>query len=257
MDEFLVAIMSGIAILTYTFLNYLFTKSPIKEPAGWTAVITIVLLVVIYLAKRSYDKRRWTKMGLDAETYMFYQKYTSLGNKISYVFTYLLQDFIYEVKRTNKAYNFSKGMFRFDDSLGEYYVDCRMAWYSYFRTNLLKNRLSLHKLRIFSLEKCNQMILELFPEQAETYKQVKKGVEAASNEYPLCLNFKKKMVHKVEGAKGLHAMILQNLFRMEKSRRFMMENTKRYQTMLKKAEKRKEDVREIKNISIDLNHKDK
>lgn len=255
MDEFLVAIMSGVALLTYTFLTYLFTQSPIKVPARWAVLITIAVLLVCYLLKRYHDKRKWTKMGLDAETYMFYQKYTSFGNKISYVFTYMLQEFVYVVKRNNKEYNFSKGLFRYDDSLGEYYVDCRLAWYSYFKSNLLKNRLSLHKLRIFSFEKCNQMILELYSDQKETYKKVKKEVEEANNEIPFYISRKKSTVYRTEGAKELHPMILKNLVEMEKSRRFMKENTDIYHTMLQKAEKRKDDIREIKNFSVDLSEK--
>ena len=50
-------------------------------------------------------------------------------------------------------------------------------------------------------------------------------------------------------------MILKNLVEMEKSRRFMKENTDIYHTMLQKAEKRKDDIREIKNFSVDLSEK--
>lgn len=253
MDEFLVAIMSGCALLLYTFLTFVFTKSAIKKYAGWVTVSVVALLIVVYLLKRRRDQRRWTKMGLDAESYMFYQKYTSLGNKISYIVTYLIQDFVYEVKKTNKSYNFSKGLFRYDDSLGEYYIDCRIAWYSYIRTNLLKNRLSLHKLRIFSLNKCNQMLLELYPEQQERYKQVKRGLEEMNNAVPLNRKLKKNAVRKVDESRELHPMILKNLTEMEHSRRFMIRNTERYHTMMRKTEQRKDDVREIKNYQIDLN----
>lgn len=252
MDEFLVAIMSGIALLTYTIFSYLFTKSAVKVQARWIILGTIAVLIVLYLIKRAWQKRRWTKMGLDAEAYMYYQKYTSFGNKFSYILTYILQDFVYEVKKTNKAYNFSKGMFRFDDSLGEYYIDCRIAWYSYFRTNLLKNRLSLHKLRIFSLNKCNQMIINLYPEQEQVYKQVKKAWEEACNEVPPYSKVKKSNLRKLEGSKELHKMILGNLYQMERSRKFMKENSERYQMIMKKTERRKDDVREIKNFHVDL-----
>lgn len=255
MDEFLVAIMSGCALLTYTLLSYLFTKSAIKVQARWIVISTIIILIVLYLLKRGWNKRKWTKMGLDAESYMFYQKYTSFGNKLSYIVTYLIQDFVYVVKKTNKAYNFSKGMFRYDDSLGEYYIDCRIAWYSYIRFNLLKNRLSLHKLRVFSLEKCNQMVLALYPEQEETYKRVKKELIEANNEVPLTSKINRSTMYSIEGAWDLDRMIRVNLMEMEESRRFMMVNMGRYQTMIQKSEKRKDDVREIKNLSVDLNEK--
>ena len=247
--------MSGCALLTYTFLSYLFTKSAIKVQARWIVLGTILVLIVLYLFKRAWNKRKWRKMGLDAESYMFYQKYTSFGNKLSYIVTYLIQDFVYVVKKTNKAYNFSKGMFRYDDSLGEYYIDCRIAWYSYLRFNILKNRLSLHKLRIFSLEKCNQMILALYPEQEEIYKKVKKELIEANNAVPLTSKINRSTMYTIEGAWDLDRMIRLNLFEMESSRRFMIENTERYQAMIQKSEMRKDDIREIKNLSVDMNEK--
>lgn len=253
MDEFLVAIMSGCAFLAYTLLINFFTKSSHSSQVGWIIIGGIALLIVLYLFKRAWDKRQWRKKGLDPESYMFYQKYTSTGNKISYIFTYLLQDFVYVVKKTNKSYNFSKGLFRYDDSLGEYYIDCRIVWYSYIRFNILKNRLSLHKLNIFSLEKCNQMILALYPEQAELYKRVKEIWIENNNQVPLTSKISRKSMYEIEGAMDLDRLIRLNLFDMEQSRRFMMVNTPRYHTMIQKTEKRKDDSREIKNFVVDMN----
>lgn len=253
MDEFLVAIMSGCAFLAYTLLINFFTKSSHSSQVGWIVIGGIALLIVLYLFKRGWDKRQWRKKGLDPESYMFYQKYTSTGNKISYVFTYLLQDFIYVVKKTNKSYNFSKGLFRYDDSLGEYYIDCRIVWYSYIRFNLLKNRLSLHKLNIFSMEKCNQMLLALYPEQEELYKKVKAGLIEINNQVPLTSRISPSAMYQIEGAMDLDRLIRLNLVKMEESRRFMMVNTPRYHTMIQKTEKRKDDSREIKNFVVDMN----
>ena len=253
MDEFLVAIMSGCAFLAYTLVVNIFVRSSYRVQARWIILGGIVVLIVLYLLKRGWDKRQWRKKGLDPESYMFYQKYTSTGNKISYIFTYLLQDFIYVVKKTNKSYNFSKGLFRYDDSLGEYYIDCRIVWYSYIRFNILKNRLSLHKLNIFSLEKCNQMILELYPEQAELYKRVKESWIENNNQVPLTSKISRSSLYEIEGAMELDRLIRLNLFDMEQSRRFMMVNTPRYHTMIQKTEKRKDDSREIKNFSVDMN----
>lgn len=186
---------------------------------------------------------------------MYYEKYTSFGNKFSYVLTYLLQDFVYEVKKRNKSYNFSKGMFRFDDSLGEYYIDCRIGWYSYFKINILKNRLSLHKLRIFSLSKCNEMLLSVFPEQAELYKQVKEEMQAKVNDFPIGKKLGYIHVNEVEGALDLYSDIRLNLLETEISRKFMKDNMEVYHGYLKKQEKRRDDVREIKNLYIELDKK--
>lgn len=255
MDEFLVAIMSAIAFLSYTLLTNLLFDFEYKDYVRWGLFLLIVVSIVLYLWKRRSDKKELTKLGLDAENYMFYHKYTSFGNKFSYIFTYLLQDFVYEVKKRNKAYNFSKGMFRFDDSLGEYYIDCRIGWYAYFKTNLLKNRLSLHKLRIFSLSKCNRMLLELFPEQEEDYKRVMKEFQDKINEFPAGKKMGWTHLSEIEGAFGLHRLIRLNLFEMEVSRKYMKDHMDIYHDALKKQEKRKDDVREIKNLHIDLNKK--
>lgn len=257
MDEFLVAIMSGIALVLYTMLTYFLFRSKWKIYIRWGILIFILLLLIGYAVKRKMIKDRLKKMEIDDENYLYYSKYTSLGNRISFVFTYLLQDFIYEVKKTNKSYNFSKGLFRYDDSLGEYYVDCRMAWYAYFKTNLLKNRLSLHKLRIFSLTKCNQMILEKYEDQKETYEAVQKAWTESVNGLDKKVKPKKSSLKKIEGAKSLHKMIRSNLYQMEQSRKFIMDNKERYQIMMQKSEKRKDDVRAIKNFYVDCNEKDR
>ncbi len=255
MDEFLVAIMSAIALLCYTILGKLFFESEFQNYYRWGFLILIVILIAAYLLKRSLEKRKLTKLGVDAENYMYYEKYTSFGNKFSYVLTYLLQDFVYEVKKRNKSYNFSKGMFRFDDSLGEYYIDCRIGWYSYFRINILKNRLSLHKLRIFSLTKCNEMLLSVFPEQAELYKQVKAEVQSKIDEFPAEKKLGYIHVNEATDAMNLYPDIRLNLLEMEISRKFMKDNMEIYHGYLKKQEKRKDDVREIKNLYIDLDKK--
>ncbi len=255
MDEFLVAIMSAIALLCYTILGKLFFESQYQEYFRWGFLILIVILIAAYLLKRKLEKRKLTKLGVDAENYMYYEKYTSFGNKFSYVLTYLLQDFVYEVKKRNKSYNFSKGMFRFDDSLGEYYIDCRIGWYSYFKINILKNRLSLHKLRIFSLSKCNEMLLSVFPEQAELYKQVKEEMQAKVNDFPIGKKLGYIHVNEVEGALDLYSDIRLNLLETEISRKFMKDNMEVYHGYLKKQEKRRDDVREIKNLYIELDKK--
>lgn len=255
MDEFLVAIMSAIALLCYTILGKLLFESQYQEYFRWGFLILIVILIAAYLLKRKLEKRKLTKLGVDAENYMYYEKYTSFGNKFSYVLTYLLQDFVYEVKKRNKSYNFSKGMFRFDDSLGEYYIDCRIGWYSYFKINILKNRLSLHKLRIFSLSKCNEMLLSVFPEQAELYKQVKEEMQAKVNDFPIGKKLGYIHVNEVEGALDLYSDIRLNLLETEISRKFMKDNMEVYHGYLKKQEKRRDDVREIKNLYIELDKK--
>ena len=257
MDEFLVAIMSAIAILCYNLLTKLLFSSAYQVYFRWGLLILIAILIVAYLLKRRWEKRYLTKIGIDAENYMYYEKYTSLGNKISYVITYLLQDFVYEVKKRNKSYNFSKGMFRFDDSLGEYYIDCRIGWYAYFRINLLKNRLSLHKLRIFSLTKCNDMLLQVFPEQAELYKQVKAEMQSKVDEFPVGKKLGYIHVDGITDAMGLCPELRRNLLEMEISRKFMKDNMDVYHGYLKKQDKRKDDVREIKNLYIDLDKKNK
>ena len=255
MDEFLVAIMSAIALLCYTILGKLLFESQYQEYFRWGFLILIVILIAAYLLKRKLEKRKLAKLGVDAENYMYYEKYTSFGNKFSYVLTYLLQDFVYEVKKRNKSYNFSKGMFRFDDSLGEYYIDCRIGWYSYFKINILKNRLSLHKLRIFSLSKCNEMLLSVFPEQAELYKQVKEEMQAKVNDFPIGKKLGYIHVNEVEGALDLYSDIRLNLLETEISRKFMKDNMEVYHGYLKKQEKRRDDVREIKNLYIELDKK--
>lgn len=255
MDEFLVAIMSAVALLCYTILGKLLFESQYQLYFRWGLFILIVVLIISYILQRRWDKYRMTKLGVDAENYMYYEKYTSFGNKSSYVLTYLIQDFIYEVKKRNKSYNFSKGMFRFDDSLGEYYIDCRIGWYAYFKINILKNRLSLHKLRIFSLNKCNEMLLAALPEQTELYKQVKADVQAKVDEFPAEKKLGYIHVNEVSGAMELHPDIRLNLLEMEISRKFMRDNMDIYHGYLKKQEKRKEDVREIKNLYIDITKK--
>ena len=255
MDEFLVAIMSAVALLCYTLLGKLLFESQYQVYFRWGLFLLIVVLVIGYLLKRRWDKHRLAELGVDAENYMYYEKYTSFGNKLSYVLTYLLQDFVYEVKKRNKSYNFSKGMFRFDDSLGEYYIDCRIGWYAYFRVNILKNRLSLHKLRIFSLTKCNEMLLSVFPEQADLYKQVKEEVQSKIDEFPAGKKLGYIHVNEAKDAMGLYPDIRLNLLEMEISRKFMKDNMDVYHGYLKKQEKRKDDVREIKNLYIDFNKK--
>lgn len=255
MDEFLVAIMSGAALLCYTILSKLLFESQHQVYFRWGLFILIVVLVLGYILGRILEKRRLKKLGVDAENYMYYEKYTSLGNTISYVVTYLIQDFIYEVKKRNKSYNFSKGMFRFDDSLGEYYIDCRIGWYAYFKINILKNRLSLHKLRIFSLNKCNEMLLMVFPEQAELYKRVKEKTQKKIDAFPADKKLGYIHVNEVEEAMDLYPSLRLNLLEMEISRKFMKDNMDVYHSYLKKQEKRKDDVREIKNLYIDLDKK--
>ena len=255
MDEFLVAIMSAIVIVCYNIITKLLFSSEYQVYFRWGLFILIAGLIVAYLLKRRWEKRHLIRMGIDAENYMYYEKYTSFGNKISYVVTYLLQDFVYEVKKRNKSYNFSKGMFRFDDSLGEYYIDCRIGWYAYFRINILKNRLSLHKLRIYSLTKCNDMLLNVFPEQAELYKQVKEEVQNNIDAFPAGKKLGYIHVDGAADALGLCPEIRRNLLEMEISRKFMKDNMDVYHEYLKKQDKRKDDVREIKNLYIDLNKK--
>ena len=257
MDEFLVAIMSAVALLCYTLLGKLLFESQYQEYFRWGLFILIIVLILSYILKRIWDKHRLTKMGVDAENYMFYEKYTSFGNKFSYILTYLLQDFVYEVKKRNKSYNFSKGMFRFDDSLGEYYIDCRIGWYSYFKINILKNRLSLHKLRIFSLTKCNEMLLSAFPEQAELYKQVKAEVQSKVDGFPAEKKLGYIHVNEAADAMKLNPDIRLNLLEMEISRKFMRDNIDIYHGYLKKQEKRKDDVREIKNLHINIDKTNK
>lgn len=255
MDEFLVALMSGAALICYTILSKLLFESQYQVYFRWGLFLLIAILIIAYVFKRRLDKKRFTKLGIDAENYMYYEKYTSFGNKLSYVVTYLLQDFVYEVKKRNKSYNFSKGMFRFDDSLGEYYIDCRIGWYAYFKINILKNRLSLHKLRIFSLTKCNEMLLSVFPEQAELYKQIKEEMQNKVDEFPVGKKLGYIHVNEVTDAMSLYQDIRWNLLEMEISRKFMRDNMDVYHEYLKKQDKRKDDVREIKNLYIDINKK--
>lgn len=255
MDEFLVALMSGAALLCYTIVSKLLFESQYQVYFRWGLFLLIAILIIAYVFKRRWDKKRLAKLGIDAENYMYYEKYTSFGNKLSYVVTYLLQDFVYEVKKRNKSYNFSKGMFRFDDSLGEYYIDCRIGWYAYFKINILKNRLSLHKLRIFSLTKCNEMLLTVFPEQAELYKQIKEEMQGKVDGFPVGKKLGYIHVNEVTGASRLYPDIRLNLLEMEISRKFMRDNMDVYHEYLKKQDKRKDDVREIKNLYIDLNKK--
>lgn len=252
LDEFLVAIMSGVALICYTVLTWLLFDFKWKKYVRWGLLLLIVLWIFVYLKRRKADKKRLTKMGVDAENYVYYHKYTSFGNKFSYIFTYLLQDFIYEVKRSNKAYNFSKGLFRFDDSLGEYYIDCRLGWYSYIRYNILKNRLSLHKLRIFSLGKCNEILLEVLPEQKEIYKEVFAGFQEKVNGFPKGKKLGLVHLNEVNGSNQLHQRIRKNLYEMEVSRKFMIDHMENYHTFIKKQERRKDDVRDIKNLHVDL-----
>lgn len=253
MDEFLVAIMSGIALILYTIITYFLFRWKWKMYVRWGILVFIVFLIIFHYIRKNMTKRHLREMGLDEESYLFYSKYTSLANRISFVASYLLQDFIYEVKKTNKAYNFSKGMFRYDDSLGEYYVDCRVAWYSYYKMTFMKNRLSLHKLRIFSLNKCNKMLLDKFIEQQEVYDAVRQEWTKIVNELPPKKKLKKGMLRRIEGAKEIHKLIFHNLYEMEVSRKFMMDHTERYLAMMKKSDKRKDDLREIKNFYVDLN----
>ncbi|MDO4553964.1 MAG: hypothetical protein Q4B70_02315 [Lachnospiraceae bacterium] len=220
-------------------------------------MIFIVAVVLIQGIRKRLSVRYLKKIEIDYENYMFYAKYTSSANRFAYIFTYLLQDFIYEVKKTNKSYNISKGLFRFDDSLGEYYIDCRMAWYAYIKTNLLKNRLSMHKLRVYSLNKCNQLLLSRFPEQEETFKSVREQWTEIVNQLPVKKKLPKGSLKKLEGARTINKLFLTNLYEMEKSRKFMMDNKARYQEMIDKAERRREDLRGIKNYYVDLDGREK
>lgn len=257
LDEFLVAIMSGAALICYTVFTWLLFDFKWKTYVRWGLFLLILVWILAYLEKRKLDKKRLTKMGVDAENYVYYYKYTSFGNKFSYVFTYMIQDFVYEVKRRNKAYNFSKGLFRFDDSLGEYYIDCRLGWYSYIRFNILKNRLSLHKLRLFSLSKCNELLLEVMPEQKDLYQATLAGLQEKVNDFPMGKKIGLVHLNEVKDSNQLHPRIRENLYEMEVSRKYMMDNTERYHTFLKKQEKRKDDVRDVKNFYVDLNDKNK
>ncbi len=256
MDEFLVAIISGVTLLCYTFFMYIIFDFKYKIYVRWTLAGILVLWLLISFWKRKINRSKLTKMGIDAESYMYYQKYTSWWNKVTFVLSYLIQDYVYEVKSRNKAYNFSKGMFRFDDSLGEYYIDWRLGWYDYLRMNILKNRLSLHKLRIFSLEKCNQMLLGALPEQKEFYKQVKEACQEKVNTLSKKNSVGMGTFSQVENFNKLYYMIRKNLCKMEQSRKFMKDNMDAYHLALKKKDKRKDDVREIKNLYIDLDKKD-
>lgn len=253
MDEFLVAIMTGIAFLLYTSFTYFIFRSKWKITIRWALLLLLVVVVILHLMKKRLIRRRLRKMEIDEESYLFYNKYTSLRNKISFIVTYLIQDYVYEVKRNNKSYNFSKGLFRYEEGLGEYYIDYRLTWYDYIRLNLMKNRLSLHKLRIFSLNKCNKMILERFPEQQETYKAVRENWTEIVNGLTKKQKPKKGALKKIEGAKSLDKLLIKNLYQMEVSRSFLMKHKKDYEIMMKKMDKRKEDVREVKNFYVDLN----
>ena len=206
-------------------------------------------------AQSGVTERYLRSQGIDAESYLFYAKYTSLANRFAFIFTYLLQDFIYEVKKTNKSYNISKGMLRFDDSLGEYYVDCRMAWYAYYKMNFLKNRLSLHKLRIYSLNKCNQILMDVYEEEKELLETVQKKWTEYVNQVPAGKSLSKNDFRKIEDSGKLSKLVRVNLYEMEVSRKFIIDNKDRYQEMLKKAEKRRTDLRGIKNFYVDLNEK--
>jgi hypothetical protein len=247
--------MSGIAYVLYRIFISVFFVYKWKKYFRIGLIVFIVVLILIYVINRSWEKKRLEKLGLDPESYIYYSKYTSFRNRVSFIFTYSVQDYVYEVKTTNKSYNFSKGLFRYEDNLGEYYTDRRIVWYAYTKKNLLKNRLSLHKLRIYSLEKCNRMLLEKFPEQQEAYESVKKAWAERVNELPEKKKPRKGMLKKIDGTKELHKMIRNNLYAMEVSRKYIMDNKPRYVTMLKKTEKRKDDVREIKNFQVDLNDK--
>jgi hypothetical protein len=99
------------------------------------------------------------------------------------------------------------------------------------------------------------MLLEKFPEQQETYESVKKAWAERVNELPEKKKPRKGMLKQIDGTKELHKMIRNNLYAMEVSRKYIMDNKPRYVTMLKKTEKRKDDVREIKNFQVDLNDK--
>ena len=112
MDEFLVAIMSAIAFLCYGFLTRLLFESEYQVYFRWGLLILIVVLIVAYLLKRRWDKYRLTKLGVDAENYMYYEKYTSFGNKFSYILiiklnrliNFELEDFKKQVKDAISKY---------------------------------------------------------------------------------------------------------------------------------------------------------
>lgn len=97
------------------------------------------------------------------------------------------------------------------------------------------------------------MILDVYADQKEDYEAVKKAWEEQVNELPANKKPKKRALKKIEGAARLDKLLIANLYEMEVSRKFMMDNKERYQTMVSKSEKRKDDVREIKNFQIDLN----
>ena len=82
MDEFLVAIMSAVALLCYTILGKLLFESQYQLYFRWGLFILIVVLIISYILQRRWDKYRMTKLGVDAENYMYYEKYTSFGNKL-------------------------------------------------------------------------------------------------------------------------------------------------------------------------------
>lgn len=107
------------------------------------------------------------------------------------------------------------------------------------------------------MEKCNQMLLALYPEQEELYKKVKAGLIEINNQVPLTSRISPSAMYQIEGAMDLDRLIRLNLVKMEESRRFMMVNTPRYHTMIQKTEKRKDDSREIKNFVVDMNEKSK
>jgi hypothetical protein len=92
----------------------------------------------------------------------------------------------------------------------------------------------------------------------ETLSEMRKEneeLQAKVDEFPAEKKLGYIHVNEVSGAMELHPDVRLNLLEMEISRKFMRDNMDIYHGYLKKQEKRKEDVREIKNLYIDVTKK--
>lgn len=170
MFEMFLTIMAALIAALYGLSQSVLMNGPHRNYYRIGLLALILIIYILYKIHHNARRRHLTRLQVDAEAYVYYDKYTSLLYRAGYFISYFVQNILFDYIYMWRNFNFCKGLDVYDGGVGEYYLKFRHTWYRYVKLTRYRHKVSLKKLQSYAADVKNQMIVEAL--QSEKKKEM-------------------------------------------------------------------------------------
>lgn len=167
MFEMFVTICAAVIATVYGLSQSVFMNGPNRHLYRMLLLIFVTVTYLLYRVHHDARRDHIQRLHVDAEKYIYYDKYTSLLYRAGYLISYFVQNVLFDYIYMRRNFNFCKGLDIYSGGVSEYYIKFRGTWYQYIKITRYRHKVSLRKLQAYAADVKNQMIYDALATEEE------------------------------------------------------------------------------------------